>query len=472
MLKTKSLVLILTLIGLISTANAQEGYNIEVKIKGFENQDAILGYYSNKNMYVTDTVPFNEQGVARFKNDKSLPGGVYLIYLPNGKYFDIMIDKEQYFSLMTDTTDLIENLVVEGSLDTKLFTEYQQFIRTEQSKASPLQEKIKAENDPAKKEELQAQFAKIDEEVKNYWKESAAKYPNTFYSAFIKGLQDPQAPEFVAPDHIQNKDSAQQMMNYMFYSRHYFDNIDFSDQRFLRTPYFAQKLDTYFDRMLVQNPDTLSEAAIRLIERSKTNKEMFQFVTQYLFNKFNDNKIMGMENAMVALADKYYLNGKAEWASEEFMEKLKKHINSIRPTLIGKKAHDLRMESVSGEVFRLHEINSPITILIFYEPSCGHCKKDIPKLYKTVFEPYRSKGVQAFAVYSLNDKEEWQDFINEHELFNWINVYDPYNETNFRNYFDIRATPMIYVLDKDKKIVGKRMDIDQMPGFIDYLLQK
>ncbi|HKL71382.1 MAG TPA: DUF5106 domain-containing protein, partial [Marinilabiliaceae bacterium] len=375
MLKIKSLILIFTLIGLINTANAQEGYNIEVKIKGFENQDAILGYYSNKNMYVTDTVSFNDHGIAIFKNEKALPGGVYLIYLPNGKYFDIMIDKEQYFSLMTDTTDLIENLVVEGSLDTKLFTEYQQFIRTEQAKASPLQEKIKAENDPAKKEELQAQFAKIDEEVKNYWKESAAKYPNTFFSAFIKGLQDPQVPDFVVPDHVQNKDSAQQMMNYLFYSRHYFDNIDFTDQRFLRTPYFAQKLDTYFDRMLVQNPDTLSQAAIRLIERSKTNKEMFQFTTQYLFNKFNDNKIMGMENAMVALADRYYLNGKAEWASEEFMEKLKKHINSIRPTLIGKKAHDLRMESISGEIFRLHEINAPITILIFYEPSCGHCKK-------------------------------------------------------------------------------------------------
>lgn len=472
MQKIKSIVLILTFIGFINPVNAQEGYNIDVKIKGFENQDAILGYYSNKNMYVTDTVPFNDHGIAQFKGKKPLPGGVYLIYLPNGKYFDIMIDKDQSFSLETDTTNLIGNLVVEGALDPKLFTEYQQFIHVEQSKATPLQEQIKAENDPDKKAELQAQLAKIDKEVKNYWKESVIKYPNTFFSAFIKGLQDPEAPEFVVPDHIQNRDSALQMMNYLFYSRHYFDHIDFADQRFLRTPYFAQKLDIYFDRMLIQDPDTLSQAAIRLIERSKTNKEMFQFVTQYLFNKFNDNKIMGMENAMVALADKYYLNGKAEWASEEFLDKLKKHIQAIRPTLIGKTAHDLRMESITGEVFRLHEINAPITILVFYEPSCGHCKKDIPKLYKTVFEPYRSKGVQTFAVYSLNDKEEWQDFINEHELFNWINVYDPHHETNFRNYFDIRATPMIYILDKDKKIVGKRLDIDQIPGFIDYLLKK
>lgn len=470
--KIKSIIFFLILLGSISNAYAQEGYNIEVKIKGFENQDAILGYYSNKSMYVTDTVQFNALGVAQFKNSKNLPGGIYLIYLPNGKYFDFMIDKDQSFAMKTDSTDLIGNLTVEGASDTKLFTDYQQFISAKQSKAAPLNEKVKTETDPSKKIELQSQLAQIDEEVKSYWKESVEKYPNTFFAAFIKGLQDPLPPEFVIPDYVQNKDSAQQMMNYLFYSRHYFDNIDLTDQRFLRTPYFAHKLDGFFDRMLVQNPDTLSQAAIRLIEKTKSNKEMFQFVTQYLFNKFNDNKIMGMENAMVALADKYYLNGKAEWASEEFLDKLKKHIVAIRPTLIGKKAHDLRMESLTGEVFRLHEVNAEVTVLIFYEPSCGHCKKDIPKLYKTIFEPYRTKGVQVFAVYSLNDKEEWQKFINEHEMFDWINVYDPYHETNFRSYFDIRATPMIYILDKNKKIVGKRLDIDQMPGFIDYLLQK
>lgn len=472
MRKVKSILIALSLIGLINTVKAQEGYNFKVEIKGFENQNAILGYYSNKNMYVTDTVPFNSNGTAHFKGDKALPGGLYLIYLPNGKYFDLLIDKEQNFTLKTDTANLINNLVVNGATDPKLFAEYQQFIIQQQSLAAPLRNKIREETDATKKAELQTDLADIDKKVKNYWTESVEKHPNTFFAAFIKGLQEPKAPEFVVPEQIQNKDSALQMMNYMFYSRHFFDNIDFTDQRFLRTPFFAQKLDTFFDKMLPQDPDTIAQSAITLIEKSKPNKEMFQFVTQYLFNKINDNKILGMENAMVALADKYYLSGQAVWASTEFLEKLETHVTAIRPTLIGKKAHDLRMESVTGEVFKLSEINAPITILAFYEPSCGHCKKEIPQLYKKIFEPYRLKGLQVFAVYSLNDRDEWQEFINEHELFDWINVYDPYQLTNFRNYFDIRATPMIYILDKDKKIIGKRLDVEQMVGFIDHLLKE
>src|SRR5690606_40591159 len=108
--------------------------------------------------------------------------------------------------------------------------------------------------------------------------------------------------------------------------------------------------------------------------------------------------------------------------------------------------------------------------LPIFEPSCGHCKKEIPKLYREVFEPYRSKGVQVFAVYTLADRDEWTNFINEHELYDWINVYDPYHQTHFRDYYDIKSTPTIFILDREKKIIAKKLDVDQMPGFLDYVL--
>jgi thiol-disulfide isomerase/thioredoxin len=128
------------------------------------------------------------------------------------------------------------------------------------------------------------------------------------------------------------------------------------------------------------------------------------------------------------------------------------------------------MESIEGQIYSLNELNAEITIVAFFEPSCGHCKKEIPKLYRQVFEPYRSKGVQVFAVYTLADREEWTNFINEHELYDWINVYDPYHQTHFRDYYDIKSTPTIFILDREKKIIAKKLDVDQMPGFLDYVL--
>ena len=473
MKSVKILYLFLIIFASASVITAQQGHRIEVQLKGFENKDAILGYYSNKKMYVTDTVQFNDKGVAVFAGDEPYPGGLYLVYLPNGKYFDLLLDSDQTFSIKTDTTDLIGKMEIKGATDPLLFNQYQRFISDRQKKASTLQTQIKETSDETQKAELQKQLKTIDQEVKDYWRESSTSHPESFYAVFLKSMQEPEIPTFDdVPQTAVNRDSIIQMRRYLFIRDHFFDNINFTDQRLLRTPFYPQKLDTYFDRFLIQSPDTVTEAAINIIEKCRPNKEMFRFTTQYLFNKINDNKIMGMDAAVVALAHKYYLSGDAEWATDEFLEKLEKYVRDVSPTLIGKTAHDLRMESLDGQIYRLHEINAPVTIVAFYEPTCGHCKKEIPKLYKEVFEPYRSKGVQVFAVYSLNDRKEWQDFVDEHELYNWINVYDPHYETNFRSYYDIRSTPMIYILDKNKKIVGKRLDVEQMPGFLDHLLKQ
>ncbi len=449
-----------------------DGYHIKVSLNGYNNQDMILGYYYNKKMYVTDTSRI-ENGTAIFKDDASLPGGLYLFYLPDGKFFDVLINNEQHFTIETDTTHLIGQMKITGARESELFLDYQRFIEQQQKKVTELREALKThESDQAKVEELSRELEATNKNVADFWDNAIEQYPGTFYAQFIKSMKEPVMPEFEIPDDVQNKDSLRQIKRYQFYRDHYFDNIDFTDKRLLRTPFFVHKLETYFDRMLIQMPDTIVDASIDIIERSRGTEEMFRFLVQFTFNKANESKIMGMDAAMVALAEKYYLTGEAHWAAEDFLENLATRVRDIKPTLIGKKAHDMQMESNTGQIYRLHELTAAVTVVVFYEPSCGHCKTAIPKLYKEVFEPYRNKGVQVFAVYSMADPEEWQTFIDKHELFDWINVYDPYHQTRFRNYYDIRSTPMIYVLDRHKNIAAKRLDVEQLPGFIDHLLKQ
>ncbi|HBG88196.1 MAG TPA: DUF5106 domain-containing protein [Marinilabiliaceae bacterium] len=458
---------------LLSPIFAEGGHEIKVKIKEFGNQDIILAYYFNKSMYVRDTVKADAQGLAVFTGSEPLPGGLYLFYLPNGKFFDVLISEGQNMSISTDTLDLIGNMSISGSEEAGLFLEYQRFIGQQQAKVNSLREEMaaNAENQEAL-DVLNAKFEDLNKEVAAYWENAVTLYPGTFYATFIKAMQEPVIPDFELPEGTQNPDSILQAKRYFYYRDHYFDNIDFQDARLLRTPFFAHKIDNYMERMIVQVPDTVAKTSIDIIEKSRGNEEMFRFLVQLMYNRTNESKIMGMDAAMVALADKYYLAGETPWADEKFLENLRTRVGEIRPTLLGSLARNLKMENEQGQVFSLHEINAAVTILAFYEPSCGHCKKEIPKLYKEVFEKYRNKGVQVFAVYTMADREEWTGFINEHELFDWINVYDPYHQTRFRNFYDIRSTPMIYILDREKKIVAKRLDVEQMPGFLDHLLNK
>lgn len=57
-------------------------------------------------------------------------------------------------------------------------------------------------------------------------------------------------------------------------------------------------------------------------------------------------------------------------------------------------------------------------------------------------------------------------FIRDNKL-KWINVSDLYNNTNFRNYYDIYSTPVIYLFDDQKRIIAKRLDTDKVRDFIE-----
>ncbi|PWE00728.1 redoxin domain-containing protein [Marinilabilia rubra] len=458
---------------LVAQENQQtKGYNIEITIDALKDTSLILGHYFNQRMYVDDTTQINDNGRAVFEGEEPLPEGIYVVYLPSKNYFDLLIGDDQQFTVSAETANLVRSMSVQGAEQTKKFNEYQKFIMARQDEAKSLQQKLQ-EAGPKTSEgkQLQAQLQDINEKVKEKWEQLIGENPETMLAVFLKGIQEVEIPEFEAPESMTNSDSVIRIKKYNYYKNHYFENLDLSDNRFLRTPFFARKLENYFSSVLPQIPDTLLKESIEIIEQSRPDDEMFRFLVSYLFNFANDSQIMGMDRLLVGLAEKYYLSGEADWADEEFLEKLETRVKEIKPTLLGNKAHDLKMQDYKGQFHRLHEIVAPATVLVFWETDCGHCKKAIPKLNDIYHEKLMDKGVEVFAIYTQGNQPEWGKFIEEHELYDFINVWDPYRHTEFREYYDIKSTPMIYVLGEDKKIVGKRIAVEDLPGFIDHYLK-
>jgi thiol-disulfide isomerase/thioredoxin len=216
-------------------------------------------------------------------------------------------------------------------------------------------------------------------------------------------------------------------------------------------------------------PDTLVPEVERVIEMTREDEDVYQFVLSFLFNHFLKSNIMGMDEVYAFIGEKYYLGGQAPWADSTFLAKLEERIRKIKPNLIGNQAPDLKMLSNMGGYVSLHEVDAKITVLAFWEPNCGHCSKVIPKL-ETIYEDYADKGLEVYAVYTQNKKEEWVEFINEHAL-TFINVYDPYYTSNFRNLYDIYSTPTIYLLDEEKNILAKRIAVDDLKKFLKHELE-
>jgi thiol-disulfide isomerase/thioredoxin len=446
-----------------------QGYNIQIQINGIKDTSVILGHYFNKKMYVTDTIQVNSKGQGVFKGEKPLPGGIYIVYMPDKSYFDMLIGSDQMFSINATTPDYVKTMSVKGCQESENFLSFQRFFSDKQKTAQSLQATLeKCKNNADSTKLVQDNLKSLNNDVKSYWNKAINENQGTFLATFLKALQEIEVPEITVPENTPKRDSVIQSRRYYYYKKHYFDNYNLQDDRLLRTPFFADKVETYFTKTLIQIPDTIAAESIKLIEKCRPNEEMFKYMIQYLFNMAAESKQMGMDAVVVALGEKYYLSGDAKWADAEFIKNLRERVSKIKPNLIGVKAHDMTLQSPNEEYFKLSEVKAPFTILVFWEPSCGHCKKEIPKLHEEVWKKYQSTGIKVYAVYTQVEQSEWLNFLEDHNLTDWINVYDPTQQSGFRNYYDIYSTPVIYILDKDKKIVAKRIGAENIPGFLDH----
>jgi len=195
--------------------------------------------------------------------------------------------------------------------------------------------------------------------------------------------------------------------------------------------------------------------------KAKASEEVYKYTLQLLFNKYNNSNIMGMDKAFVFFAETYYLNGNAPWADSAWLNKVEERVKEIKPNLIGNKAPEIRLLSPNDQFISLYNTQAEYVVLFFFEPGCGHCKKSTP-LMKALADKYWAQGVEVLGIYTQVEKEEWLKFIKEQGLESWINGWDPYNQSHFRQNYDVKSTPSIYLLDKHKNIIGKRIDVETL----------
>jgi peroxiredoxin len=195
-------------------------------------------------------------------------------------------------------------------------------------------------------------------------------------------------------------------------------------------------------------------------------------VISRMMNYGLQSQMMGMDALWLGLADRYYFAGKTPWADSTWTENLRKEAKKIRHNLVGMEAHNLIARDSNNRVVQLSELTQDFVLVYFFEPTCGHCKKTTPVLHDSVYSKWKNKGFEVFAFYTQTDRKEWLDFIHKHHLTDWVNVWDPYRESQFWEFYDSSSTPGVYLLDKKKKIIAKKIDTKTLDMILEEELVK
>lgn len=470
----KLLLILLSIFVIYSNAETPK-YIIEGEVSGLPDSEVILAYYFGGKQYAKDTA-LSKNGKFVFSGENSLEGGMYLVVLPDQKWFDIVIS-EQKFKFKTSLNNLVSDMKFTNSKENTPFYSYLNYINSKQQEINPIREKLKTASAEENKK-LKARQEKIDKEVMAYRESFLKRNPDIFFSKVIKATIDPIIPE--APKDKNGK--IDETFAFRYYKKRFWDNVDFSDDRILRTPLFHSKMEQYLDKMTAKNPDSIIVSANILVEKAKENKEIFRYVVSHITSKYERSKIMGMDAVFVNMVENYYITKMCTWVEEDQLKKIIERAEKISPNLIGKVAPEFIdvynrpfMKDLNGKTHTLQSVKADHTLLIFYGPGCGHCKTEIPKIKKTLDSLINlNYDIKTFAVATEFDVDEWKKFIKEQKTESWINVADishdkegnPLASSDWRDKYDIYSTPVVYLLDKEKKIVAKRITHNQFADII------
>lgn len=464
---------LLFITGLAQQVVAKEGYKIQVKFTGTTDSMVYLAHYYGKplpTIYKTDSARIDSKGMAVLKSDTKTLGGIYMLLLSDRKtYFEFLLNDGDDISIVADVSKLPEGLTFKNSPENDHFQSYVRFLQGFSQKQQSLQKQLSESKTAADSAQIREKIAASGKELVNYRKDYVKKQPNTLLAGIFNALEVPQVPE---GKHMLEDGTEDSSFSYTYYKEHYWDGFNFKDDRLIHTPIYDAKLEEYMNKLVLPYEDSVIKESDILLSKTRGQQELFKYTLWWLTRNAESSKIMGMDRVFVYLVENYYMKGDAYWLDNEALGKYYDRAAKITPNLIGRVAPEIKMIGLDNKERTLSAIDAKYTLVVFWDPTCGHCTKEVPAIDSMYRAVLKDKGVKIFSVRTEGDEKLWREFITKNKLGDWTHVYDPEKKSNYRSMYDVYSTPVLYLLDEKKIIRGKRLDHSNILDVINMIEKK
>jgi len=446
----KTFTTIILLFLFFNAANAETAYRINIDFTGAIDSTVILASYYGNSFQVIDTINL-KNNKATITGSTPLNQGVYTIArLDKSKYFDFIIGDKPFFDIKANSKNFIDSIKFTDSPENEFFYKYFQL----NTKLFQLNQKAKEKN--TIDDDLQFERDFILSELQLLKSNVHKEAPNSVLDIIFTSMQEPEIPEHISSNNTKR---------YEYFKTVYWDLIALNDARMLRTPVFHNKLDYFFDRIVMQQPDSLASEIDRFFKK-EIHPEIYKYIIWDLAMKYEHPKIMGLDKVFVHLVDNYYKKGKVKDISQGIIDTMIERAEKIKPLLLGETAPNLIMIDTLGNFDALNNyFKKDYMLVLFWDSDCQTCQTEMRELKKLYSAD--DCNFEVFAVNTEANHGSWKKYIREHD-YRWVNVNGTKSITpDYHKLFNIYSTPTIYILDKHKKIIGKNLSVGQLPGFLE-----
>ncbi len=409
---------------------------------------AIIGGKSS----LLDSTGFEKDDSFHFEFPEAPSPGFYQLVLPQQEPVDLIIGTEPVF-FETRAGHLRDSIRVVTSLETRLFYTLVRHERPINAKLSALNQVVKLyarDTDKLEfKKMISAEIRALQHKFNRLQNEIKEKHSHTFLAKLI---QMNQQPSLDAHPEYQWKYSD----NTAFLREHYFDYVDFSDERILRSNILPTKYSGYLNLVPEQTAEAYLNAVQYILTVSAENQAIYEWTVGYLLESFQKSDY---DEVFFYLSDVF---GSVEGCrNEELSFNLEKAKETRKRLAPGNVAPDISLPGIDGTERKLSAVTGQYTLLFFWATWCPHCTDALPDLV-SLYRKYRDAGFEVYAVSIDNEKPPWVETVQNHGA-DWTNVGQLKGwDSDVVDTYNVRATPTYYLLDKDKKIVRRFLRLSQL----------
>lgn len=453
----KDLLLLLALVwSSLAVAQTPSSASLSFQLSGLQNPRVTLGYYLGGQAYRLDSIQVDlTNGAFKFQKEGLKPG---LYFLSSGKsrLFDFMVTSPADSFHIQGNLRQISSFEVQNSPENSAYFafETQRKILEDQITAKNQLRSMVDKATKGNKESLEP----IEKSLQALYKSGDSlaiafieHNGSTLYAKMLQSVRPPLPPKKIKAV-LQEKPNP---AYFRWQRAHYFDHTDFKDERLLYNNFWQTFFDGFFGQYIASNADSLIRAIDEVMVKMPRNGAYYQFAALRLVQYFEQNEAAGADRVFVHLMDKHLKKDQTPWLDLALLERLHYKADVNRPNLSGSLAVNIELPDETGVLHSLYAEEAPITMLVFYSPLCDHCKELMPKIYQ-IYLDYTPKGLKALALNTDKQHVYWKKFVSQ-QGWQWLDLASPDGLESLEKQYAAVNLPVIYLLDKDKRILAKRV---------------
>ena len=425
-------------------------------------QQVRLVGFNTFGIYGIDSTKVSEQGVFQLNYANIDRGMGYLAGTDNKAYF-VVLNMED-IHLKGESLSVPESILILSGKENKLFVQYAvEHTKREQAlSAWDFLQKIYEVDSLFMKQKYQQktivnEMLRIKQEDMNFLKSLDAKSYVSWYLPLRKLISSVATVAQYQPHEIPATLAA-------------FRNLNYSDQRLYKSGLLKDAIESHF--WLIENSGQPLDTVFKemnistdfLIASLSGNEAKFNEITKYLFNLFERRSLFEVSEHLslkVLTQDACALNGD-----------LAKQLESYRAMKKGNTAPDILF---SGDVFksgsvvdtpsRLSDIQSDYKLVFFGASWCPMCGEELRQLLP-LYEKWKLKGIEVVFVSLDTDEALFKGFSS---VFPFISLcdYRKWDNQAVNDYY-VFATPIMFLLDYNQKIILRPSSIKQVDAWVNY----